>query len=290
MSIDKVSSIDRVSSDETDEVGRILFESFKEIADRHGFPPEFPTIHNARGAARWLVGVEQVVSFAARGRSLEGVTFMSLLDDIAGIGPVAVDLAAQGRGAGRRLMQAAISEARDRGHPQVRLIQDAFNVTSLSLYASLGFQVVEPLAIVQTPPLQATDLPIRPADLDDRSALGALYERLTGVRRDAEITLSLQIGTVEVFERSGVTCGMVACYDDNRVNFGAAETAEDLLYLVGHRAALKGEVVQWALPMRHPGLLEAAVTARSRVVKMGNLMAIGEYEAPTAPHAVSFWY
>jgi hypothetical protein len=47
-------------------------------------------------------------------------------------------------------MEAVIE--RERGPAGIRLVQDAFNMCSLSLYASLEFEVKEPLALVQGRP------------------------------------------------------------------------------------------------------------------------------------------
>jgi hypothetical protein len=41
---------------------------------------------------------------------------------------------------------------RERGAVGVRLVQDSFNTASLSLYASLGFEVKEPLALIEGMP------------------------------------------------------------------------------------------------------------------------------------------
>ena len=50
------------------------------------------------------------------------------------------------QGIGTLLMQDALQEAGKQGYQQVRLCQDSFNMRSLALYSSLGFDVKEPLA------------------------------------------------------------------------------------------------------------------------------------------------
>src|SRR6185369_3129480 len=45
------------------------------------------------------------------------------------------------------LMESVIE--RGKGSAGIRLVQDAFNTASLSLYASLGFDVKEPLALME---------------------------------------------------------------------------------------------------------------------------------------------
>src|SRR5918995_5632426 len=77
-------------------------------------------------------------------------TFLSEGDPICGVGPITVDPSVQGSGAGRRLMQAVIERGREAAG--VRLVQDAFNTRSYSLYASLGFDVKEPLLLMRGTP------------------------------------------------------------------------------------------------------------------------------------------
>jgi len=70
-----------------------------------------------------------------------GSNFLSLMDLVAGVGPITIDSSCQGEGVGRALMQDVIDYARRNNIEPVRLLQDSFNVASLSLYASLGFDV-----------------------------------------------------------------------------------------------------------------------------------------------------
>src|SRR5215204_4098113 len=66
------------------------------------------------------------------------------------IGPITVDPSVQGGGVGRQLMQAVIERAR--GAMGARLVQDAFNTRSYSLYASIGFDLREPLLLMRGTP------------------------------------------------------------------------------------------------------------------------------------------
>src|SRR5215217_1536767 len=89
--------------------GRIMSEAFVEIANQHGFPPDFPSAQ---------VGIERATAFIAEpsifgvvaeidGR-IVGSNFLSEGDPIRGIGPITVDPSVQGGGVGRQLMQAVI--------------------------------------------------------------------------------------------------------------------------------------------------------------------------------------
>ena len=47
------------------------------------------------------------------------------------------------------LMQAVMDRARERNFPGIRLLQAAFHNRSLSLYTKLGFDVREPISVMQ---------------------------------------------------------------------------------------------------------------------------------------------
>src|SRR6185503_14922682 len=95
-------------------------------------------------------------------------SFLSERDPIRAIGPIAVDPSLHGYGIGRRLMQAALDRAQ--GAPSVRLVQEIYNLQSLSLYASLGFDARELYSVVTGTAARAPVAPgweIRPLREDD---------------------------------------------------------------------------------------------------------------------------
>src|ERR1700681_952590 len=129
------------------ELGRICYEAFKDIADRHGFAPDFPSVQVARTVIGMLVERKDCYGVAAIvNGEMAGSNYLSLTDAVAGVGPITVDCAFQGRDLGRALMQDVIDYARRNNIKRVRLLQDAFNTASISLYASLGFDVKHAVA------------------------------------------------------------------------------------------------------------------------------------------------
>src|SRR5919206_3308939 len=132
------------------EIGKLCFEAFREVHDRGCGTRDFPTVEIAQQVLGMLVQREDFYSVSAldNGR-LVGSNFLSLMDPVAGVGPITVDPSYQGQGLGRILMQDVIDYARRDNIEQVRLMQDSFNVASLSLYASLGFDVKDTVASMQ---------------------------------------------------------------------------------------------------------------------------------------------
>jgi hypothetical protein len=107
---------------------------------------------------------------------------------ICGVGPITIDPAAQNLGVGRKLMQAVIDRANERGAAGIRLVQAAFHNRSLSLYASLGFDIREPLCCMQGRTLERS-IPgclVRSARPADAGACNALARLLHGFDRGAD--------------------------------------------------------------------------------------------------------
>src|SRR5262245_54513966 len=118
--------------------GRICYEGFRAITERHGFLPTFPSIEVATQRVGGLIRHQAVFGVVAETKSrIVGISFLHERDPVRAIGPIVIDPDAQGHGIGRRLMEAMLQRAR--GAQGIRLLQDTFNMQSLSLYAALGF-------------------------------------------------------------------------------------------------------------------------------------------------------
>ncbi|MCW2983537.1 MAG: hypothetical protein JWR63_1107, partial [Conexibacter sp.] len=120
--------------------------------------------------------------------------FLDERGPIRGVGPISVDPQAQGTGVGRELMEAALK--RGEGARGMRLLQDSFNVQSLSLYASLGFDVKEPAVVVSGRPRSApaAGIDVRPLQEDDVKTCERLCLRVHGFERTNELRDALHRG------------------------------------------------------------------------------------------------
>ena len=265
-----------------DELGRICFEAFKTFHERHRFPPDFPNAQIATQVIGMLVQREDCygVAAVADGRPV-GSNFLWHMDEVAGVGPITVDPTYQGRRIGRALMDAVLREARENGIEQVRLLQDGFNMTSLSLYASLGFDVKEAVALMQATPSRASDDSVRPVTEADLPAAAALSRRLYKTSRRNEVAAAILYGFSPLLrEREGRVCGYLI---PGMIGHGVAETEEDALALFGEAARrLPPEVARFFCPLSEGALYRKALSAGHRTVKVMNLMAMGPYEPPTA--------
>ena len=268
------------------ELGRICYEAFKDISDRHGFPTDFASVEFAQQVMGILTRQEEIYGVAAvDGDAPKGSNFIMMAGEVVGLGPISVDVGSQGQGIGRRLMEAAIAHARERGHEMVRLCQDSFNMQSLALYASLGFEVKEPVAYLQlsSEAQGEPDPGFRPATASDLDQIADLCESVYGVSRRGEVAMFLQLGfPVFVLDRGHISGYLVS----TAMGHGVAESDEEMLALLAGMGANAPEAHAF-VPLRNGRLYREALAAGHRNQKVMNLMALGPYEEPQGTYCPS---
>ena len=263
-----------------DELGRICYEAFKDIHDRHGFPSDFPIVAFARIVLGSLVQREDcyVVAALENGQPV-GCNGLLIADEVAGVGPVSVEVPAQGRGIGRALMQDVLAHAERIGIEMVRLMQDSFNMGSLSLYASLGFDTKDPVAMMQPAPQPCPDGSVRPVMESDLPAVEELSRRIYKVSRRNEVAALMHPPFRPLLrERDGRVSGYFVL---GMPGHGVTETEEDALFLVGEAATgAPAEFARCFCPLTEGSLYRKLLAAGGRAIKVMNLMALGPYEPP----------
>jgi GNAT superfamily N-acetyltransferase len=259
--------------------GKICYEAFAAINSLHGFPCDFPGPEAAVGLMAMMFsspGLYCVVA-ESEGRIL-GSNCLDERSAICGVGPLTVGPGAQNQGVGRKLMLAVLERAQERGAAGVRLVQAAFHNRSLSLYASLGFEVREPLVCMQgrTAEPSIPGCTVRPAMPDDEEACNQLSRKVHGFDRSAELAQAIQHGTAKVTERAG----RITAYTTNLAFFGhtTAETNLDLEALIAAAESFPGSGI--LVPSRNSGLLQWCLRNGLRVVQPLTLMSAGLYSEP----------
>ena len=265
---------------DADAIGSVIFRAFAGIADRHNFPRDFESAAFATHMAQSLIehpGYWGVVA-ESNGRVV-GSNFLDQRDEIGGVGPMTVLPEMQGKGIARRLMSEVIE--RGRAMRGVRLVQDAFNATSLSLYASLGFDAVEPLALMTGCPRDAVaDPTVRPMTPRDVDACAALSRQVHGVSRAAETRDAIKQFKPFVRERDGRVVAYCTAPSFWLLNHGVSETEEDLYALLGAAAKMTGEPLALLVPARRASFFRWCLKQGLRMVKPMTLMAMRDYQEP----------
>lgn len=283
----------RAKAEHVPEVGRIIFEAFKGIQDRHAFPLDIPSVEMATHMAGMLVQRPDFYgAVAIEGTKVVGSNFTMISDPVSGLGPITVDPGYQGRGVGGKLMRHVIERSLKNHGPMIRLVQESFNMPSLSLYTSLGFTVVEPLVLMEVKPAEHADTTVRPLAVGDVPACDALCQRVLKVSRKNELAFMIEHGAGAGFVPHGrfKDGKPVAYIIPGFFGHGVGESADDLLTAVTQAARTTPPIAHRVfVPVRNGELFRKALNLEMRSIKCLNLMALGPYEEPLGPNSGTAW-
>ncbi|MCU0547389.1 MAG: GNAT family N-acetyltransferase [Oscillatoriaceae cyanobacterium Prado104] len=269
---------------------RINYEAFQDISDRHQFPTDFPTLEFSTEIIGFLIESPLFFELVAESEgAVVGCGFMDERNPIRGIGPVSVDRTFQGCGAGRAMMQALLERGKEANG--IRLVQESFNMASLSLYTSLGFEVKEPFVLLEGKfrGQPESGFEVRPMASEDVGECAALCEKLYGCDRTADIEWALNADSPFVACKDGriaaYTCAISA------LSHSLAETEADMqALLLGATALGCEEVVSFHLPLRYASLFRWCLHQGLRAIKPMSVMSVGEYRQPQGCYFPSFVY
>jgi GNAT superfamily N-acetyltransferase len=263
------------------ELGRICFEAFGALQDRHGVERDFDSVETATMLVGMFASRADFAGFAAvEDRKVVGSNFLGFSDPVAGVGPITIRPEAQSTGVGRLLMIAVMDEARRRGVHQVRLQQESINTVSLSLYTKLGFDWRESCALMKLAPAAADHPLVRPATLDDLPEIDRVSTKHYHATRKNEAAWMLKAGMPGFVIRNpgGRVSGY---YLPGFIGHGFAETADMLAALMLHAARHSPAPFLRALvPLGEAELHRALLRGGCRTVKLFNYMTTGAYERP----------
>ena len=270
-----------VTIEDTENIGRVIYKAFSGIADKHNFPYDFPTVESAVGFAQMAISNPDISGFVAedRGKFL-GSNFLWKQDSITGVGPITVDSDTQSKGVGRKLMEAVIEDGKNAAG--IRLVQDAFNTVSMPLYASLGFDVVEPLVLINGVPNgeNSSQIKVRQIEEKDFAACAELARKIHGFDRKNEVKQTARAFPSFVAVRENRITAYATAPVMWQLNHAVAETTEDMTALLSAASKLTGQPLSFLLPTRQANLFRWCLNQGLRVIKPMTLMAMGKYQEP----------
>jgi GNAT superfamily N-acetyltransferase len=280
-----------IAAADLQECGRICYEGFKIVNERHGFPPQFPSIEAGEARVRRMFNATSTLGVVAdsEGR-IGGFAFLTERDEVRAIGPIVIDGNVQNRGIGRRLMETLLERAR--GANSIRLVQAGFNLQSLSLYASLGFDVRDQLIVMTGRPRQsvAKGYLVRRLEEKDLAECGALHARVLGYSRANELRDRLAEGSPLVVLHADRVVGYISSPVSASDNHGVAETDEAMQSLLCGAVELNDAPLSFLLPTGHTDLFRWCLREGLRAVRPMTLMTIGEYTDPRGVYVPSILY
>lgn len=281
--------IRRATPDDAAVCGEICYEAFSKINRDHNFPPDVPSKEVGVGLITTLFSHPGIYCVVAEsdGRII-GSNCLDERSAIAGIGPITVDPNAQNRGVGRKLMETVLDRVEERSFAGARLVQAAFHNRSLSLYATLGFDIREPLSVMQGPAIKKTvdGCSVRKATISDLDACNGVCRKVHGHDRGGELADSIAQGTAVVTERRGRITG----YASSLAFFGhgAGETNADVEALIAAADGFAGPGI--LVPSRNTDLFRWCLAHGLRVVEPMTLMTRGLYNEPAGAYLCSILY
>ena len=269
--------------------GRICYDAFATLAAAHGFPCDFPSPDVATGLVSALLAHPGIYAVVAEADGVVvGSNFLDERAAIAGVGPITVDPGVQDGTVGRHLMVAVMERAAARDKPGVRLVQAAYNIRSLALYARLGFEVRETLACLQGPALhmEFDGIVVRAAMDDDVEACDRICRAVHGHDRSPQVGDAIFLGKARVVERDGRLTGYSTglSFFDHSVG----ERDDDIQALIGAADAFGGPGI--LVPMRNTALFRFCLQHGLRVVQVMTLMTTGRYQEPQGAYLPSIMY
>lgn len=284
-----------VLPEQADEVGSMVYESFREIAERHNFTPAFAKPQLAQLIVRLLAQTEGIESYllVEDGTPL-ACNFGDERDEVVGIGPVAVAVGQQGRGLGRQVMEALAERAKRNGFTSLRLLQSAYNMQSFSLYHRLGFEVKDLLASIRgRPPERETPTDsVRDYTTGDLDTCDALHRDVLGIGRRHDIELMANFAPPVVVERDGQVAGYLTRFpgEEAFVMHGVARDERALRDLIiGTARVAEGDLVI-PIPCSHAETLRWAMASGFRLKELLSYMVRGDYQQPMGVWVPSPFY
>lgn len=279
----------RATAGDADICGRICYEAFAAINRQHNFPPDFPSPEACIGQLGMLFSHPGFYCVVAEldGR-LVGSNCLDERSIVAGIGPVTVDPSVQNRSIGRMLMQKMLDRAQEGGLAGVRLLQAAFHNRSLSLYAKLGFDVREPMSVMQGLPLRVAvnGCEVRAAKADDIEEASRVCERVHGHSRARELRDGINQGTALVVSRHGRITGYASGF--GYFYHAVGESNVDVKALIAAAEGFSGPGI--IIPTRNADLFRWCLDNGMRVLYPMTLMTTGLYNEPVGAYLPSVLY
>jgi GNAT superfamily N-acetyltransferase len=281
----------------------VLFVALYDVALRHGARPVVADVDDARGYVDHLMNFDPLSGVLGEqdGQAV-AVGWLHPRGSVATIGPLAVLPALQGQGLGRHLLT-HLAEAAGRRVSQIRLVQDAFDTTSMGLYLQAGFRVVAPLLELELPARgvapsldDGTELclddgtELRPMESADRRVVIERDARVFGQQRVQDVDVFLERGHGVVAERGGRITGYgFAIEVGGLVQLGPA-AADDPLVVRAALAWLAATLAVRGLPSRlmvaagDRRLVDGLLEAGFRVFRVCSYMIRGGGTAPPASY------
>ena len=273
--------------------GRILYHAFKNINQKHGFNnQEVPSEDSGNKMANFFIKHHNFFGRVAEYKGqISGVIFIDERNPkLIGLNIMAVSDEVQGKGIGRSLLQLVIDRCKKA--PGARFLQHTFNTHALGLYTSLGFDVREPIVLIDGKPKSQVQsgVEVRRMEYKDLDSCSKLCEKVYGFSREEELKDAMYLFKPYVAVQSGVVKAYLSATDNWAQNHGVAENENDMQLLIIGIASDIPQQLSFLVPLRKSDFLRWCLNEGFRIVKPFTLMSMHEYIKPTGLYFTSINY
>lgn len=281
-----------MKQEDVETCGLICYNAFKNSANSHNFRSDHSSPAFSIQLAQSFFANPEIFSIVAeRDNNIIGSNYLTEYDVVRAVGPLTIGPTVQSEGAGRQLMQAVIE--RGNAANSIRLVQDAFDQASLSLYTSLGFDVKEPLVVIEGTVKGdvLSNIEIRSLQEQDLTQCAELCRSVHGIKRTGDLKNTPSFLTAFVALRDDRIIAYASAPHFWASNHAIAQSEEDMQALLTGVGNKSGDrPLSLLLPTRQSNLFRWCLNQGMRVVKPATLMAMGEYQEPNGCYLPSVGY
>ncbi|MBI4640051.1 MAG: GNAT family N-acetyltransferase [Candidatus Tectomicrobia bacterium] len=281
----------QIIPDDIDKVAEILFVAFARADLALGHEPTFENVAAARATTRGYMRADSEGSLLAEeDGEILGCGFLHVRGKTAGIGPVATEPMAQGKGVGRAIMRQLITIAGP--DCSVRLVTGGLNLPAFTLYASLGFVVREANIGVAGQLRPGLSMALDPEECsfmepEELERLAKVDAELTGIERPRDLYFFSRVGRIRLAKEKGQPTGFLASYRFGRNVIAGPGAAKDLdtmkklitAVVLDHRDSS----ISFRIPGSHPELLHHLRSLGLHITGVGHYMVHGPWEPARCP-------
>ena len=275
-----------MTAKDIDGAGEMLFKAFNDVSSKHGHGVR---IHNQQVAKVWAWSMlhygHSDLLVAEIGNRVAGICCLNPRGRVGNVGPVAVHPDFQGHAVGRELMNALLKRAE--GLESLRVIQEAFNRASFSLYYSLNFMPVATVlelfldGSIEKESDRCCSNNIRELSKKDLDEIHAYDNPRSKLDRRSDLEYYDKWGSVFVCRNQDQIRGFLACLPGSEfVQLGPllAEGEEEAICLFRHAVEVfKGRDCRTRVMARDYVLVRALNGLHFRLQSVNNLMVRGSW-------------
>lgn len=258
--------------------GEVCFRAFLALAERHDFPPFYPTLEHTISMIREkLTDLNFYAVVAESEGRIVGSSFLDERSEVAALGPVSVDPSVPSAQIRQMFLEDAIRRVEEMGHVGLRAVEESFDSGTITQAARLGFKTSEALGLMSgtISSFRFDGYAARAAKENDLNACKKISVEFLRYDRSSEILDAIRKTKASVVIRNGVVRGYTTGL--NLTGHSVARTNDDLKALI---ATAGKKHINFLLPVRNIELLEWCLENGFRLAMPVSLLTVGMYQVP----------